>query len=199
MKVFVDLCTSLGGASAAFDNHPDWVTIKIDNAEYLLEHHRGMILHDVTDVEGTLAIINMRLAELGFSHDDTLVVWASPPCDEFSTANVYRDRENPNLEVLLSCKEIIERLDTNYWIIENVAGAKDIFTDELERAPTQIIGPVYLWGHFPLIALQDNANYRHRKWDAKGSRILRSHNRALIPYPLSEGLRASIDCQRTLF
>lgn len=200
MKVFLDLCTSLGGASKAFDDHPDWRTIKIDNAEYLLEHHRGMILHDITDVHGTLAIINQILDDWGFDHiNDTLVIWASPPCNQFSFANAARNENEFDFTVLEACMDIIDRLQWDYWIIENVAGALTSFSEILEHRPRQMIGPLMLWGHFPLISIKDRTDWKHRKMEAKGSRLLRPHNRALVPEPVSQGLRDAIDHQSTLF
>ena len=35
MKIFVDLCCGLGGASEAFQQDPDWLVIRIDNNEDL--------------------------------------------------------------------------------------------------------------------------------------------------------------------
>ena len=199
MKVFIDLCTSLGGASKAFDDHPDWRTIKIDNAPYLLEHHRGMILQDITEVETTLSIINQILTDWGFDRArDTLVVWASPPCDQFSFANAARDPATFDFTVLNSCLDIIDKLPWDYWILENVHGAMEPFSEIMEHYPRQVIGPLVLWGHFPLISIEARDTWHHRKMEAKGSRLLRPHNRALVPEPVSQGLRSAIDHQTTL-
>ncbi|GAG96700.1 unnamed protein product, partial [marine sediment metagenome] len=127
MKVFVDLCSGVGGASQAFDQAQGWITIKIDIEGYLIPENQGLLISDVTNVDATLCLIKNRLAELNFGHEDTLVVWASPPCTEFSLVNKQRNVEDPNLEILIACLEIIERLDCNYWIIENVKGAHQIF------------------------------------------------------------------------
>lgn len=200
MKVFIDLCTSLGGAAKAFDDHDDWRTIKIDNARYLLDHHQGMILQDITEVETTLSIINQILEGWGFDRArDTLVIWASPPCNQFSFANAARDESQFDFTVLEACMDIIDRLPWDYWIVENVMGAVPAFSEILEHYPRQSIGPIYLWGHFPLIGIEDRTSYQHSKLEAKGSRLLRPHNRALIPIAVSEGLRLSLDTQRTLF
>lgn len=199
MKVFVDLCTSLGGASKAFDDHPDWRTIKIDNAEYLLKHHRGMILQDITDTDSTLAIINQMLRDWGFDRlKDTLVIWASPPCNQFSFANAARDPEAFDFTVLEACLNIIDHLPWDYWIVENVHGAVEPFSTIMEHHPRQTIGPLCLWGHFPMIGIKDRTIWKHRKMEAKGSRLLRPHNRALVPEPVSQGLRSAIDHQTSL-
>lgn len=201
MKVFIDLFSGLGGAAQAFDNDPTWHTIKIDNNPDLIEHNRGMICHDIADVSGTVAIIKWTLShyypmdELG---DHKLVVWASPPCQQFSYANANRDEDNFDLTLLDAARQIIEALAPNYWIIENVHGAKETFTDELDAAPTQEIGSVVLWGKFPLIPIRTRDTFVHRKMNAKGSRALRPNYRALIPYAISEGLRDALDCQTTL-
>ncbi len=198
LKVFVDLCSGVGGASQAFDKAPDWITIKIDIEEYLLPENQGLFLCDVTDVEATLCLISNRLAELSFNHDDTLVVWASPPCTEFSCVNQFRNTVDPDLTILMACMEIIDRLDCNYWVIENVKGAHHIFNEELERTPRQILGPFFLWGEFPLISIEHRDTFKHRKMLTKGSRLLRPHLRAKVPMAVSEGLRSAIDCQTKL-
>lgn len=200
MKVFIDLCTSLGGASKAFDEDPSWRTIKIDNAEYLLDHHKGMILQDVTDVPGTLKIIRQLLDDWGFDHKtDTLVVWASPPCQQFSFANASRDPKSFDFTILEACMDIIDNLQWDYWVIENVRGAVPTFTEILEHYPRQMIGPLMLWGHFPLLSFRGRAHENHRKMEAKGSRLLRPHNRSLVPEAVSQALRDAIDCQTNLW
>ena len=197
-RVFVDLCTSLGGASVAFDESPRWHTIKIDNAEYLLPHHRGMVLADVVDVDNTLAIINAILESIGFVRGrDVLVVWASPPCDQFSHVNPYRDPEEWDFTVLEACLDIIDRLNPDHWIVENVRGAIEPFSDIMEHLPRQIIdSKMLLWGDFPMIALRTRT--RWSKHMPRGGRILRQHIRAIIPREVSEGLLLSLEQQTTL-
>lgn len=200
MKVFIDLFSGLGGAAAAFDLSPDWKTIKIDNNEILVEHNRGLQLMDLSDVEGAKHAISLQLQQLADEGRlEKVVLWASPPCTEFSYANAARSDE-PDMTLLDATLELIEHLRyvLDYWVIENVKGAIPIFNEEIGRTPTQTIGPVVLWGHFPLIPIRTRDTWVHRKMECKGSRALRPNNRALIPFPISEGLHDAIEHQKTL-
>jgi hypothetical protein len=199
MNIFIDLFSGLGGASAAFERAPNWHVIKIDNNPELLEHNRGMWLYDISD---TQEVINAIHSYCNPFDAEKLVVWASPPCNQFSWARADRmggqTADEFDLTLLESTRQIIEDLAPDYWVIENVHGAKPIFNEELEAAPTQEIGPVILWGDFPLIPIHDRANFRHQKLSAKGSRALRPNFRAMIPWEISQGLLCAIECQRSL-
>ncbi len=203
MKVFIDLFSGLGGASAAFDDDPTWTTIKIDNNEELLELNRGLILMDITDWE---AICRMIENMLNGNPIERLVIWASPPCQQFSWALPARTRgqtaEDFDLTLFDATTQIIEHFKVKFpslmWVIENVHGAKPIFNEELELYPRQEIGSVVLWGDFPLIPIADRTTWKHRKLEAKGSRTLRPNYRAIIPRPISDGLLSAIDRQTTL-
>jgi len=209
MNIFIDLFSGLGGASAAFDWSPNWVTIKIDNNEELLEHNRGLIIADISDVHATLAIIRTRMEWVRQfpSSIGKIVVWASPPCDQFSYARADRTQgqtiDEFDMTLLNAARQIIDDLAPDFWIIENVQGAIPIFgypidEDGLGCTPTQQLGSVVLWGHFPLISIEHRDAWSHRKMDAKGSRALRPNYRAMIPLAISKGLLGAIEHQRTL-
>lgn len=208
MKVFIDLFCGLGGASQAFDEHPAWRTIKIDNNPDLVQHVSGMVLGSIHDVDNILGIITHILYE----HLDKLekvVIWASPPCTEFSLANPNRP-DHPDMTLLLDTITIIDKL-TNWlactptdvlWGIENVKGAIPYFDDELARGWHQRIGPIYLWGSIPWIDFVDAHHREHKKTDkgdwTRGSRALRANLRAMVPYAVSRGLLDSLEHQTTL-
>ena len=210
MNIFVDLFSGLGGASAAFDQAPNWVTIKIDIKEELVQHNRGLIIADIADVDGILAIIRERIRwvyQNFASPINKLVVWASPPCDQFSWARADRTQgqtiDEFDMTLLNASQEIIEKLSPDYWVIENVHGAIPIFSCLVEDGglgctPTQEIGSIVMWGHFPLIAIHHRDSWKHRKMVVKGSRSLRPNYRAMIPFEVSKGLLCSIEHQRTL-
>lgn len=195
MKVFIDLFSGLGGAARAFDESPEWCTLKIDNKEELIEHNRGLILLDISNVHETCRIIQAYLDNLA---PTKLVIWASPPCEQFSYANAARAPDDFDMTLFDAAVEIIKTFQPDHWVLENVMGAREVFSEELGQRPTQQIGSVILWGHFPLIPIAERDAYEHKKMNAKGSRVLRPNYRALIPYQISKGLRDAIDHQRAL-
>lgn len=203
MKVFIDLFSGMGGASKAFDEDPSWHVIKIDNNPELLEYNRGLQLMNISDTQEVIRMLESQFQNGCHLNCDKLVIWASPPCQEFSWARADRMQgqtsEEFDLTLLESTRQIIEYFQPEIWIIENVHGAKPIFNEELELNPRQEIGSIVLWGEFPLIGIRTRDDWMHRKLEAKGSRTLRPNNRAIIPYAVSEGLKSAIDEQKTLF
>lgn len=201
MKVFIDLFAGLGGASEAFYRDSTWQVMRIDNNEALLEHTPGLIVADITDFDATMAIIKALMpAEV-----TKLVVWASPPCLEFSNAysaprsKAARNGEEyaPSLACLHAAMDIIDQLPCDAWYIENVKGAIEIFNEEINQTWQQRIGQFFLWGNFPKIALADSTIRGLRKPDKRWSPI-RSNIKAKVPIEYSQAILASIDNQTTL-
>jgi len=203
MKVFIDLFSGLGGASHAFDESSEWMTLKIDNNPELVEYNRGLHILDISDTEPTIRMIENMLAEVNDRWVlEELVIWASPPCQQFSYANANRNRtQTPNdfdLSLFDAALEIIEHFQPDAWILENVLGAVPIVEEAYSMMPTQQIGSIILWGNFPLISIRTRDDWEHRKLDAKGSRTLRPNWRAKIPQAVSFGLLETLTHQRTL-
>lgn len=207
MKLFIDLFCGLGGASSGFVGQDGWRVIRVDSNPDLVPHVRGMILADITDVENLKHILARLMHVEEF---EELVLWASPPCDEFSFANPNRP-EHPNLDCLMAAIELKDWLLRTYtsrcknepiWLIENVKGAIKIFDEEIGQAWKQRIGPVFLWGNFTPIDFKDAGDRSHNKSDkgnwTKGSRALRPNLRAMIPEHVSHALRNSIRTQLKL-
>lgn len=195
MKVFVDLFAGLGGASEAFFQHPDWHVIRIDNAEYLLEHTQGLTICDLSNTERAISMIENMIPELVSGE---IVFWASPPCQQYSIANPTRSPDDFDNTLVLAALEIIEHFQPDAWIIENVKGAIEEFNDIIGHPWRQRINAFYLWGEFGLLAFKDISDTEHKKLDAKGSRLLRPNMRALVPYPVSLALLNVFEHQRTL-
>lgn len=197
MKIMIDLFAGLGGASQAFWDDPDWSVIRIDNNRELLEHTNGLIISDVGNVERTLSIINSFL-NVHHGSIKKLVIWASPPCNQYSYASSQRDPDNFDNSLLEAALEIIDALEPHAWIIENVKGAIDTFDDVIGLPWCQRIGGIFLWGQFPQLAFEDARNRHHKKWTNKGTRAMRPNLRALIPYSVSLAYKNCIDYQKTL-
>jgi len=202
VKVFVDLFSGLGGASVAFDEHPNWKTIKIDNNPDLLEFNQGLHIMDLEQVDEVLRFLEHTLQAIHEEEEygvEQLVVWASPPCQQYSLANAQRDPDGFDNTLLTCTIDYLYHLNPDYHIIENVKGAIEEFNDILQTSWRQRINAMYLWGHFPLIAFRDSDSLQHhRKLDAKGSRKLRPNYRALVPRPVSEALLSVLEHQRLI-
>ncbi len=199
MKVFIDLFCGLGGASSAFLG-TDWKVIRIDNNRELLDQVKGMWLLDMMDPKNVLDVIRAHLYDVEV---DRLVIWASPPCTQFSTQNPDRDPEDWDMSLLINTILLINELEHHFnltdWFVENVRGAIHPFNDELGQY-RQRIGPFFLWGNFVPVACLDESIHRHRKpFNKTNSRThLRSNIHAQIPYALSESVRESLDRQLSL-
>ena len=199
MKILIDLFCGLGGASSAFVG-TDWRVIRIDNNPELLDHVKGMWLLDMNDIKNVLDVIRAHLYDVNV---ERLVVWASPPCTDFSTQNPDRNSEKFDLTLLQNTCYVIAALEEDYnltdYFIENVRGAIKPFNTELGQY-RQRIGPFFLWGNFVPVAVLDSSVHRHRKpFNKTNSRThLRSNIHAEIPYALSESVRESLNRQLSL-
>jgi len=113
------------------------------------------------------------------------VLWASPPCTEFSDANPRVDHatKRPSLALVVATLELVAKLRPRWWILENVRGAIPFL-----GIPVQKIGPWCLWGHFPHI----DATYRTQVYRKKhGAQTAAA--RAAIPGDLSRALLRSVE------
>lgn len=198
MKI-VDLFSGFGGASEAFAQDDAWEILRIENNPLLasVEHTRSM---DIFEFRNWLLEQKYRYGP--FSVD---VVWASPPCHEFSLAysapRAQADREGrgeeyePYMGFLDVAMEIIEIIQPKYWIIENVKGAIKYFHSKLGE-PAQIHGAYVLWGNYPKFApgqFPSKAD-KDKRWSP-----LRSNYKAKVPMEISAGLKNAIECQASMF
>lgn len=179
MPVFLDLCSGLGGASEAFTQE-GWTVIRIENNPQLeyVPFTRILDVLDWVDWVDSLPRID--------------VIWASPPCTPFSTAdgNVH---DNPDMSIVQACLDIIDFFKPRVWVLENVRGACRHFKP-LIGPHQQVIGPFFLWGKFPRIAMPyDDYGFLFRKMDVRDPQ-----KRALIPFELSIQFFRTLEQQWTL-
>ena len=191
MKLMLDLFSGLGGASEAFVQSPDWEVIRIDNNELL------------ADVPFTI------MGDLTKQHPTRMkpdLIWASPPCTDFSLAysapRAVAAREGrefePDLAPLMAAMEIIADLQPINWVIENVVGASKIFSEKIGISHRQKVGPFMRWGNFPLLELDD---FRHKKdknpdgssKDRHSSDPLRANVRGMVPIEISQALLEAVE------
>ena len=116
----LDLYSGLGGASQPFLDH-DWNVIRIDNNP-LLSEVPNTTMKDILKID---------LSHIVNDEDPITLIWASPPCLEFSqgfsSPKSKARREGipfeADMSLMLKAKEIIDFAKPKYWVIENVVGA----------------------------------------------------------------------------
>lgn len=190
MKLMIDLFSGLGGASESFVMDVGYAVLRYDNNPLLM------------NVPNT-TICDLTNYEIKIRHKVDLV-WASPPCYDFSraynapapTAQRNGVEFEPDLNLLKKSIELIEELKPTHWVIENVVGSIKHFEPFLGQ-PRQIIGPFVLWGNFPLIDVPRGFKHTKKEIDKRWSPI-RSNVRAKIPLEISAGLKTAIESQTKL-
>lgn len=197
MKI-LDLFSGLGGASQAFADDEAWGILRIENNPLLgdVEHTRLMDIFEFRDW-----LLEQKNRYGPFSVD---VLWASPPCREFSLAHSAprsiairegRGEEyEPYMGFLDVAMEIIEIVAPRYWIIENVRGAIKYFTPKLGE-PSQIHGAYVLWGNYPKFTPKEFATKaeKDKRWDP-----LRSNHKAKVPMAISQSLKDAVESQSSI-
>lgn len=196
-KKALDLCSGLGGASEAFLQSENWEVQRIENNTILANIPKTTIM-DVKHLASALKTNRPGPINL---------IWASPPCREFSggyqspksvAARAGQlDEYEPDMSIVNACIEIIEICQPTYWVIENVVGAIRYLTPILGE-PRQIIGPFVLWGNFPLINNAKDIPTSKKSKDVHSGNPLRANLKAKIPIELSQGLLDAIEQQKTL-
>ena len=115
------------------------------------------------------------------------LVWASPPCDDFSRCFMpWRGRWSPmappDMSLVNAAKRIVSDAKPRHWIIENVKGAQRWL------GPARWVrNPIYLWGEFPPIHHGPIAPWKERLSSARAAQ------RAEIPLSLSWAVADSIE------
>lgn len=180
-KVIWDLCSGLGGWTEAFVQS-DWFVIRIDNNPEL-EYVPFTRIWDVKDWMDWIDDL---------PHPDIIV--ASPPCQEFSTANpVSRIDFDPDMSLVQACLDIIDYAKPTYWVLENVKGACP-YIRKLIGHHRQFIGPFFLWGNFPFIEDRRMRGYK-KDIASEKSRTRSAQEVAMIPFEMSFQLKRSFEQQ----
>jgi len=193
----VDLFAGFGGASEAMID--SWEVIRFDNNP-LLSAVPKMIIQDVKTIKHQLIAHRDPMTKID-------LIWASPPCREFSNAysspksiwgrEYGLDSYEPDMSHLESAMEIINIAKPKYWVIENVVGSIRYFEEYL-GAPRQIIGPYVLWGNFPLLDVKKTDLETKNSKDVHSSNPLRSNYKAKVDFSISKALKEAIENQKSI-
>lgn len=171
--LMLDLFAGLGGASEAQRKRGwDVVTVDVDPA------FNSAVTADLTS--------------WSWDGPSPHLVWASPPCQEFSRHGMpWLRKKNPpppSMHLLWAARRIIEECDPVWWVVENVRGAIPFFRPLLGD-PIQV-GAAFLWGRFP-----DLGRVRVKPHKERLSSTQRAE-RSRIPYAISEAL--ALACESNL-
>ena len=191
-RSMVDLYAGLGGASESM-LQTGWDVLRIDNNP-LLNNVENMVIRDIKTIKPKRT-----------SKHKIDLVWASPPCLEFSTGyNAPRPTAlragvefEPDMSLLEEAIRMIDALEPRYYCIENVVGAIKDFEPYL-GPPTQIIGSFVLWHNLPHIVMPNDFHHKKTDFDPGYQHPLRSNHRAKIPFEISEAVRTCIEFQKSI-
>lgn len=123
------------------------------------------------------------------------LLWASPPCDEFSRELMpwSRTGKTPDLSIVKGCRRIVKECNPRYWIIENTRGALPYLVPYLGK-PAAVSYPYYLWGFFPQLP-DGKREYRHKELLSSTAKA----ERARIPYELSALIAEVVEHANSFF
>ena len=204
MKHMLDLFSGFGGASEAMVQDDTWSVLRIENNPLL-----GGVPYTVIDDVKLLAD-DVYWHHLPIQYPNVVkidLIWASPPCREFSSGYSSPKsiwcREHgiesyePDMSLLEAALRIIEIVKPKYWVIENVVGAIRYFEEYLGE-PRQIIGPYVLWGNFPLLEVDKTKLASKSSKDVHSSNPLRSNYKAKVDFAISRSLKLSVENQASI-
>jgi len=163
----LDLCCGKKGASKAMSDR-GWSVITLDN--------------DQSFSPDILADIRTWV----YQGERPDLLWASPPCNEFSREFMVWSRTGtaPDLSIYWAIKRIIFQVQPRFWILENTRGAVPYF-----GKPSWVIYPYYFWGFFPKLINFRFTNRRNKESFSSHDKA----ERAAIPYDMSLAFAISIE------
>jgi len=177
MPAMLDLCCGLGGASAAMRAR-GWsvTTVDID-----AELHPSI----VADVR-KLTAVNCRID----------LLWASPPCVEFSRwalpyPRVVKYRCEPDLSIVQAVRRLISEAQPRFWMVENVQASRKWLTPIFGQVRCRTAGHV-LWGNVPLMVAQI-PSHKTADWKRGHNNRLNHLRLAKIPFDLSEAVAVAVE------
>lgn len=169
----LDLFAGLGGASGAMRER-GWEVVTVDvDPRFGCTH-------------------TADLATWSYEGPPVDLVWASPPCTEFSRESMpwCRTGAAPSMALVESARRVIAEVAPVWWVVENVRGATRHLTPLLGEPRSY--GPFFLWGVFPAFRC------RVRFFKERLSSTRRAE-RAKVPAALSRALAKACEAQSLFF
>jgi len=165
----LDLFSGLGGASSAMKDRGWQVTTLDNNPQF-----KPDLVADIRTFT--------------WDGDPLDLIWASPPCEEFSRESMpwCRTGQEPSMILVQATYRVIQEANPRFWVIENTRGAVKWFNSLLGK-PAWIGYPIYLWGIIPPLSKIRLNMGKERMSSSKAA------ERAMIPYQLSLALAISIE------
>jgi hypothetical protein len=173
--IIIDLFAGMGGWTQSFMNDPRFFVYRYDNDPWLrdVEH---MTLIDLS---------KEKVQNIDLNTHQTMPVKlliGSPPCYEFSNAysapKIIAKREGreftPNMELVQAFIEHVQRIQPEYWLMENVIGNFPLL--DISNADKKSIA-----------THKKKAGDKHRHSDHRAS------FRAFIPEPMSRAIKRNIE------
>ena len=206
--IVFDLFSGFGGASQAFVEAGDDVR-RFELLQTVVDEIPHTVQADLSkDSRMNGFRVNGQWPMLGEDNSGVVdLVWASPPCREFSRAynapQAVAEREGKSytptggLSLVQRAKVMIEQLEPKWWVIENVAGSRKWLKPILGE-PRQVIGPYCLWGNFPHIILPPDLQFQPKNMKAGGHDRHSVQKRSVIPIEISRGLRRAMRDQHSI-
>jgi hypothetical protein len=171
-KRMLDLCCGKKGASREFQK-AGWEVTTVD----INQKFSPDIIADVN---------NLHLESPGYFD----LVWASPPCTDFSKVSLPASwkcnggtHTTPEMRLVLNCWRIIRYLSPRWWVIENVRGAVPYFSLFLGEPSKRVGSRILWWGDFPIF----DTSAKYGKWRLPPTDD-RAEIRSEIPAGISKAL-----------
>ena len=169
MPTMLDLFAGLGGASRAMRER-GWNVTTVD-----VDPRFGCdVTTDVRTFHWTGGPVDL--------------LWASPPCDEFSRESMpwCRTGVDPDVSLIGHVLRIESEIAPRFWLLENVRGARPWLKDIL-GPPVISTGPIYLWGRMPPLLLPDVRGWKERLSSS------RTAERAEMPWEISHAVALAVE------
>lgn len=184
-RLCLDLCSGLGGFSAAFSD-AGWEVITVDNDA----RFNPTICADVCNLVDDAHFMALRPE----------VILASPPCERFSRATHVWPLPGIGkaLSAVGACLEIIVALKPKYWALENPAGRLHWFIGKpamrlrINAFGYRTVKPTELWGNMPLGLVPDSPKH-NKELNAFANFYSKNRaRRAKMPYGLSKAILQAV-------